>query len=381
MQNEHVLILSGGDNVTNRDDREVQRQSEVYLRLLGKVGIDASAVQSQDLIAGLDALQTQTENYGIPYICANLVNEGEPVLEGYRIFELGGVKLGVLAVTDPNMQHSNNKMPKGFKFVEPHEAVVSGVETLKEELACDAVVLLYGGRRDQAIESCNGVAGLDLIMFGNGTMSQRVPAETDLGTPIYSAASKGKDFGELLLSIDDEGVVEISPILIHELDKNYEDDPEILAEVNQYKSEAKARRDRAKLIEDLAREYSETPVTETFLGSEMCARCHEAEAAVFKASAHAKAMLVLEEAGEETNPECISCHVTGWSVAGGYGLNARNRNMLIHVQCEACHGYGTAHKRNDPALRLRAREVCLDCHNQEWSPDFDFDSYWQQIKH
>jgi 2',3'-cyclic-nucleotide 2'-phosphodiesterase (5'-nucleotidase family) len=378
---ENVLILSGGDNLAAKHTRESELQSLFYMEVLGQSGIDATAIQAHDLLMGFDTLLDLCDRHNIPPLCANLELNGETVLPGYRIFEFGGKKLGVLAVTDPRMQHAKDRVPKGMSFVEPQAAVVAGVETLRQQENCDAIILLYGGRRDQAIENCKGVEGIDLILFGNASMSQRVPAETDMGTSVYSAAGRGKDFGEIAMTIKDDGSVELSPIVIHELDKNYRDHKAILAKVNIFKEEAEARKVRKRLIEQIAREFSDTPVTENFLGSATCARCHETEHNIFLATAHARALETLEKEGEQDNPECINCHVTGWEVPGGYGLNDRNKGMLAHVQCEACHGYGTAHQRNNSEVAAVAAASCTRCHNEEWSPDFDYNEYWQRIKH
>ncbi|MCP4547895.1 MAG: hypothetical protein GY835_15640 [bacterium] len=381
-QNDHVLILSGGDCVTtNSAVHELLLQSEVYLELFGQVGVDAVCAQSVDLRSGYDELLASGEKYNIPYMCANLKRDGELMLPGFKVFEFGGKRVGVLSVVDPAMQHSANKMPANFKYEDPALAVGEGVKALREVEGCDAVILMYGARRDKTVEQCADIEGIDLILYGNSHMSQRVPAETAAGTYVYSAAAKGKDFGEIILTINDDGTTDLSPIMIHELDKNYKDDPDVLARVNAYKAEAKERKDRARLIEEMARNFSDTPVSETYLGTDVCARCHSEQVAVFESSAHAGAMHLLEEAGESANVECIGCHVTGWNSAGGYGINKQNRLMLSGVQCEACHGYGTAHERNNLATRTRARELCLDCHTEEQSPDFDFEIYWKTIKH
>ncbi len=352
------------------------------MEVLGGMDLGGCAVQSQDLFLGLDTLKSFEAEDGIPFLCANLRDaDGNLLFPAYRVMDFGDKKVGVLAVTDPKMQHAMKDMPEGLEFGDPIPALAEGVKTLREQEGCDAVVLLYGGRREQAIGSCDEVGGLDLIFFGNATISQRVAAETESGTPVYSAANRGKDFGEIMLTIKDDGEVELSPILIHELDKTYDDHTEVKVLVDAFQAEAVERKQRAQLIEKLAKEYSETSVKETYLGSDICARCHQAEYESFMETSHAHAMHSLQGEYQEDNPECVGCHVTGWKQAGGYGLDKRNRGMLMNVQCEACHGYGTAHERDVRTTQADMEAACLNCHDEANSPQFDYASYWEKIKH
>ena len=380
-ESENVLILSGGDNVSNKGDRQWNRQSQMLLSMMGEMGTGAAAVQSQDLFLGLDVLNSAAAEHGLSLICANLVGEdGKPLYPAYKVFTYGDKKLGVLAVTDPRLQSAIKSMPNGLKFDDPAPALVAGVKALHDQEGCDAVVLLFGGRREQALERCKDLQGVDLIFYGNATISQRVPAETDAGVPVYTAANRGKDFGEITLTMKDDGTVELSPMLIHELDKNYAEEPSYAERVNAFKAEIEVEHTRAQEIETMAREFSAAPVTDTYLGTDTCARCHADIAKKFEGSAHAHAMATLEAKYEDNNPDCVACHVTGWKEPGGYGIDPQNRAMLAGVQCEACHGYGTAHDRSTNAMAA-PKDMCLRCHDAANSPEFDFDRYWAKIKH
>jgi 2',3'-cyclic-nucleotide 2'-phosphodiesterase (5'-nucleotidase family) len=376
-----VLILSGGDNISNQQDRQWERQSLLLMDLLGDMGMDATAVQAQDLFLGLDVLQGFGTREGYAILCGNFVDAGgKAVFPAYRVFTYGGKKVGVLAVTDPRLQHAVQGLPAGYKFVDPAPVLADGVRALREQEGCAAVVLLYGGRKEQAVEVCKTLTGVDLIFFGNSTISQRVPTETEAGVPLYSAANRGKDFGEIQLTLKDDGTVVLSPMQVHELDKSYAEQPAIAARVAALKAELEGEKQRAQLIEQLARETSAEAVTEAYLGTETCKRCHQAEYESFMQTAHAQALTSLEHDFQDNNPECVSCHVTGWQQPGGYGLDATNRNKLKGVQCEACHGYGTAHTRGQAAAAPPAA-MCLKCHDAANSPQFDYQRYWEQIKH
>ncbi|MDP6418687.1 MAG: multiheme c-type cytochrome [Candidatus Krumholzibacteria bacterium] len=376
----HVFVFSGGDNFSDKSKREWLRQSYYFLNMMGDLALDAVAIQPVDLRAGIDSLYAIGERQSIPFLCANLRDpEGKTVFPGTRVFEMEEEKLGVIAVTDSEGGRTFF-MPEGYQFVDPLAAVEEGVRKLKEEQACTMVVLLYGGKRDQTLEKCEAVPGVDVAFYGNAGSSQRLPAEADSGTRIYTAANRGKDLGELSLTRLDDGSLEYSPFKIHELDKHYPEDPVLQAMVDEFMTASEERRKRDRLVQELAQDFSSSEVDGAYLGTEMCKRCHIREFEVFEASGHAHAMTSLDEALEENNPNCIGCHVTGWGVSGGYGINSENREMLQHVQCEACHGFGTLHSRGQGQLS-EARETCAACHDQENSPDFEYQSYWERIAH
>jgi hypothetical protein len=121
----------------------------------------------------------------------------------------------------------------------------------------------------------------------------------------------------------------------------------------------------------------------TYVGKEKCKLCHKvAEYDSWSTTVHAKAWEALKPE-EQKNDSCIVCHSTGKDAAGV---------LLTGVQCEACHGPGSAYKSQanmkDKKLAMAAglieptKEVCVKCHNDK-SPNFkgfDFDKYSKDPK-
>jgi hypothetical protein len=89
--------------------------------------------------------------------------------------------------------------------------------------------------------------------------------------------------------------------------------------------------------------------------------------------------------GMNQEPECLSCHTTGYQYHGGYE-DKKGIGRLANIQCEACHGYGTEHTRDGEYL-ARARNSCRECHetssgyHADDGFEFDYASYWQKISH
>ena len=97
----------------------------------------------------------------------------------------------------------------------------------------------------------------------------------------------------------------------------------------------------------------------TYIGAAKCKMCHKVQYTSWEASGHAKAFDRLEGA-DASNPDCLKCHATN------------NTAELPGVQCESCHGAGSAYKSmkvmKDKEASLAAglivptHDTCKGCH-------------------
>jgi hypothetical protein len=155
-----------------------------------------------------------------------------------------------------------------------------------------------------------------------------------------------------------------------------------------------------------------------FAGSDACASCHAAAWEKFEQTPHYHATdtLVKLDPARHFDPECLSCHVTGWNpqeyfpyATGFLGLEVTP--LMVQNGCENCHGPGLAHVKAESgdveatdaekeslraALRMKivptegnkdgqefgaVVQNCMQCHDLDNSPDFDFQTYWPQVAH
>jgi hypothetical protein len=143
----------------------------------------------------------------------------------------------------------------------------------------------------------------------------------------------------------------------------------------------------------------------TFVGSQKCSECHQAEFDVWAATPHAHATETLTglDPPRQYDPECISCHSTGWHPQEYFpyqtGFDSLDATPLLTGNgCENCHGPGAAHvdaeEADDSAMRdamrrlmqvsldqARSLQGCAQCHDLDNSPDYDFDEYWPHVQH
>ena len=196
------------------------------------------------------------------------------------------------------------------------------------------------------------------------------------------------------------------------LDARFAESPEMQAQLVSYQKELETTG-----LDGLGLPVVAHPDGE-FAGSEVCADCHTSAWAEYEQTPHYHATdtLVKLDPPRHFDPECLSCHVTGWNpqeyfpYASGY----RSLEATPHLKqngCENCHGPAADHVSAETgavevaeadketlraALRLNLVENegnkegqaygevvknCMQCHDLDNSPDFDFQKYWPEVKH
>lgn len=131
----------------------------------------------------------------------------------------------------------------------------------------------------------------------------------------------------------------------------------------------------------------------TYVGAKRCKKCHEGVQnkevyEKWQEALHAGAFKTLKAKGQEKNPKCLVCHVTGFN-EGGYQIGASNAADFEGVQCEACHGKGSFYLKKHTmkdiqlavtnGLLIPIEVVCTKCHNKD-SPTFKEFNYKEALK-
>ena len=117
---------------------------------------------------------------------------------------------------------------------------------------------------------------------------------------------------------------------------------------------------------------------------------------------HATQTLVGLTPARHHDPECLSCHTTGWEPQKYFPFRSgfMHLDKTSHLRangCENCHGPGSEHvaaeegdaeddelnaRRAQMRLTLKQAEAhCVQCHDLDNSPDFDFETYWPEVEH
>jgi hypothetical protein len=137
-----------------------------------------------------------------------------------------------------------------------------------------------------------------------------------------------------------------------------------------------------------------------YLGDAKCKMCHMSQHKSWVETKHAKTLATLEGADAELTSAqakklgievegaaseadgCLTCHVTGYKLEGGYPQkDAKTTAPVSNVTCESCHGPGGNHMKapkDEKAATINGNVtevMCKSCHTPEMSPDFKFAEY------
>ncbi|MBI5886233.1 MAG: hypothetical protein HZB85_06590 [Deltaproteobacteria bacterium] len=209
------------------------------------------------------------------------------------------------------------------------------------------------------------------------TSSGEVMAEPRLrpeakGGVVVSAWPKGERFGILTIDVDKAGDLKSVSHRWEALAMDAPEDARVRGVLLAYDEKVAA------LLKDEERKAaSDGP----YLGAEACAACHQPFAEQWRATRHSGAFKDLERVGKSKDPECVKCHTTGYGLEGGF-YSKTTTPGLAGVQCEVCHGPGRGHVM-DFSLPMRPvdESLCRACHTRENSPEFDFKTYFEKIRH
>ncbi|MCP4573038.1 MAG: hypothetical protein GY838_11845 [bacterium] len=374
-ENAPTLMLDGGD-VFGQRNRKDKLQTEFLCEVMGDLGYDAIGLGERDLNYGLGFLRGMIEKFELPFTSANVRVAGSEdlLLPEFLVVERGGVRFGIVSVLDPNKRIiTMSSDAESFEVDDPVVTLRTVLPRLREQ--CDTVVLLGHLGNGVTEEVVREVRGIDLAVMGHTYRAANDERIVD-DTILLSSAYEGRQVGRADIFVSrDKGRIMAVDVNITQLNDKVADDESMAARMEKYKADLVAMKEaqRAAFPRNLG------SAKENFLGDRACKACHETSWNAYASSAHKQAFRTLRAKGQGFEPECLVCHTTGFQHRNGYS-DKSPYNRLTNVQCEACHGYGTEHERSGP-WGAQAKDSCVRCHDQENSPNFDYETYWAKIKH
>jgi hypothetical protein len=294
------------------------------------------------------------------------------------------------------------------EFADPKEKLAEVVPALEKE--CDVLILLAHATREESEEFAQQFPQFDVVVTADGPADPPDRWDRVDGTKSLLIEVGEKGTHAVVLGFFDDPAEPIRYQRVP-LDSRFPQADYVKKEMTLYQDTLKDQGLEGLKVTEVP--YPGKELLGEFVGSEKCKSCHEESYRVWKKSGHAKAWQTLLEQDPPRNfdPECISCHVVGWApqhyrpFQSGF-LSEKHTPHLINVGCETCHGPGQKHVEaelgSDFDLQERLREAsvitledsqqpvstaisdhqhCMNCHDLDNSPDFDFESYWAKIEH
>jgi len=361
---------------------ELQEKIKADFALPGMrlMSYDLVNIGPEDFNFGQSFVLDNSTQYDFPVINANIVYEqsGEHILEPYRIIHSGNVRfgfIGIASMEDTDGIQQAAEMPGAGRLIVSDEA-----EALQTQISAiagkvDIIVVMAATGIEKALELAEQVPGVDLIVCSGGSQITEQAYWAD-GVYILKAGYEGKTIGRVTLAVDSSRKLSGVDMSVVSLDKTYADDDAVKDLIDQYHQK----------LEDLADELLDIEQQDpasggAYVGAAECSGCHGEQAAQWETTRHSIAFESLEDDGQEYNKECIGCHVTGFGYTGGFEKPAETPEMA-DVQCEMCHGAAGEHLLTGlKPSGVISEQTCLACHDPANSPDFDYDTYYEKIKH
>ena len=410
------LVLMDAGGLTRRYGPQAQIKLGRILQGLVTMGYEAVSFGDKDL--RLDMLSEAVNLDPNPLLSSNvgLVDFEAGFTQRFRVVERAGFKVGITSVMG-KAETENAANMRDVVTLSPEKAIAEVLPEL-EAANCDELVLMVYGSPQEARELSAKFPQFRWVVAGKGgdeppNKPAPIPAS---GARLIEVGHKGMYV--VVLGIYKQGDPKYRYQKVP-MDHRFEDAPEMKQLMADYQSQLKAlvlaNNSWKPLIGG-----DPLPLPEEgggYVGSDTCADCHTDACEVFKNSPHAPATdtLVKLDPPRIYDPECVSCHVTGWNpqkfapYVTGY-VSLEDTPHLKMQGCENCHGPAQKHVQAENGeidatddeleqyralLRMKVVENegnmdgqvlgdvvnnCMECHDLDNSPDFDFQDYWNRDK-
>ncbi len=383
-----------------------------------KMGYVAVGIGPGDLKIDLLQIAINLDAATNPLVSANVgigdFNSGLTKL--YKIVNVGGMRIGITSVLGKKTI-AGRKTVGDLTLLEPYQAIPRILGELRNQ-RCDHLVLLSNAEPDETKDLARRFPEFDWVMTARG--AEEPPKEPG---KIQGVNSHLVEVGQKAEYVVVVGLYKSgNPSFRYQrvpLDHRFADAPEMQQMQVKYQQQLK------QLVESggwaaLGIKPVPHPSGRKFAGSQACADCHTHATEVFEKTPHAHATETLVKLKPPRNfdPECLSCHATGWDpqrffpYESGY-LGLKQTPDMVGNGCENCHGPAGRHVAAEngdievtdaqkeelrAALRLKVLpnegnklgqvdkdgsvvEMCARCHDLPNSPEFDFQKYWPKVKH
>lgn len=183
-----VVVLDGGDAIEGTPlgyyaiGASGASGPDPTVAAMNLVGYDTAVLGNHEFNFGLDVLRRSLEQSRFPWLAANIstVKEAQLPILGEVVLKRGGVRVGVLGLTNPNVPHW--ELPShwaGLSFADPIAVAAARVPELRKHADVVIVVLHSGFERDLETGAPDGsenenyawrlaqLDGIDLLLTGH----------------------------------------------------------------------------------------------------------------------------------------------------------------------------------------------------------------------
>ena len=373
-QEKSVLLVDAGGifEGTNALDR---LRAKANMEAMEAIGYDAILLSPTELRFGDRFLEDIAIELQLPFISTN-----DPPLWQND---------GLVQPRLTKRLKENEFLVLGASYL-PNQSVPYLIKNLRRQVTAQAdnhrtVILLSALDKVDNRQVANQLKEIDLIISMKPKARGR-QYETVQKTVIAYCTPQGETLGRIDLKLSEYG--EIINYRIQELfmDETVPDQPTVRSILQTFYDKIAADETLQALGKPLfTHESLEQDSENHYVGSNSCSVCHQPEFKQWQSTKHAFAFNTILKAQKHFHPDCVSCHVVGFGYETGYTTQA-DQNHFRNVGCETCHGPGGKHIAKPSPRNIRGeveKGICLECHNQKHSPNFEnqFEVAFPKVDH
>jgi hypothetical protein len=416
-----MITIDAGDQVNRPGQQSLVKLEKTLESMTRLMNYDVIGLGAGDFkVASIDLAQAMINaNLGTtPFVCANVEVIDPQLCQTYRIIEKNGKRIGITMVLGE--EYYDQLRGINGVTVHPLQTALTQALAMMKERQCQANVLIAATTTEKCRQIAAQFPDFDLLITtdcgGEPTLNPEEIKTARGVMPMVQVGAKSMYVGVvgLYFKPDQRATIRYKRV---PLDARFGDSDQVKTVFINYQNELK-RMWLSGRFEDIRPQPHSSG--HKFVGSEACADCHGTEYEIWedgtdgKGGPHKHATASLTEPNERSwvqrhfDPECVSCHMTGWNPQGffpyesGY-LNHQKDSHLFDNGCENCHGPGSAHMdaeqnhvdnktlleklRQEMRVTLEdaKKNACAECHDLDNSPDFlkegAFEKYWPKIEH
>ncbi len=225
-----VLFMDAGDTIQG-SAAAAWTEGGAVVAPVNALGLDLGIPGNWEVVYGADALERRAGEFRHPLIAANIREEksGKLLFPPYLVKEVGGVRIGVIGFTDPDVPtRQPPSYSRGLTF--EGEAVIPPlVEKLRSQENVDVIVLMTHIGLPKSIRLAEKLRGVDFVFSGD-THERTYEPIVRGDTWVVEPGSFGSFLGRMDVTVRDGAIVDRHWELI-ELRAERFDEDEKVAEV------------------------------------------------------------------------------------------------------------------------------------------------------
>ena len=331
------LLLDAG-NITHGGRSYELLKFDYILRGMAKMHYDAVNLGKREVNLDRDTLYRKIAATGLPFVSCNVLDSRTSTLltASTLVETVGGYRVGITGI----VQAAAESVGPGLRVRSPEEALAETLPLLKKN--CDFIIVLAFAPAETLHDIAAKFPEVGAVLGGDVPQSSD-KAEIVNRAALFNVTDKGKVIGRLTFRPALDGLLALAESHSLKTADTTAPAPAMTELIKEFKATLRERNIELAAQEGLDPVFAASATTaDTYAGEAKCISCHAAPHKITGATAHAHAYLTLQRKGSEYDPECLRCHTVGYGARDGF-RNFQTTPQFANVQCESCHGRGTAH--------------------------------------